>query len=248
MITELMLITIAVGAAIVLFVGISSRRRKQKEQEQKEVADSTERFKRDLENTANEIISRMETQAAQIENLLDDTSRSRTQLEGRIAELKKLLKKSEGQSTEIKDLLARLDDAVTDISLMQKQIDAVELKLKSAQKAPPPIPQIEAPKVPEQTPKVQPAEFEKVLAKSIAQEEKAEAEPVPAEEIRKKLSQKPTAKALEPVRQDFSPDSQAIREMLLAGKTVEEVARETKLGRNAIELVQQMMRRQLERR
>lgn len=39
-----------------------------------------------------------------------------------------------------------------------------------------------------------------------------------------------------------------IREMLLSGMSVEEVARETGLGRGAVELVQQMTKRQLERK
>ena len=38
--------------------------------------------------------------------------------------------------------------------------------------------------------------------------------------------------------------SDIIKEMLMSGMTVEEVARETGLGRGAIELAQQMARRQ----
>ena len=47
---------------------------------------------------------------------------------------------------------------------------------------------------------------------------------------------------------DLNADSANIRDMLLAGMTVEEISKETGLGRGAIELVQQMARRQLERR
>ena len=252
MITELMIITTAVGAAIVLLVWISNRRRKSKELERKEVADSTERFKKDLESTANEIINRMEGQASQIENLLDDTTRDRTQLEGRIAELKKLLKKSEGQSTEIKDLLARLDEAVEDVSLMQKQIELIERKLQAVQKLPPPSvqPQIEPPTVtikPAEPPDsktievraTQAEDFAKVLEQSM---KAADAPSKPAEKKVVPFQPKKITK-LEKVA-----DSAKIRDMLLSGKTIEEISRETKLGRSAIELVQQMMRRQLERR
>ncbi len=252
MITELMLITTAVGAAIVLLVWISNKRRKSKELERKEVADSTERFKKDLESTANEIINRMEGQASQIENLLDDTTRDRTQLEGRIAELKKLLKKSEGQSTEIKDLLARLDEAVEDVSLMQKQIELIERKLQAVQKLPPPSvqPQIEPPTVtikPAEPPDsktievraTQAEDFAKVLEQSM---KAADAPSKPAEKKVVPFQPKKITK-LEKVA-----DSAKIRDMLLSGKTIEEISRETKLGRSAIELVQQMMRRQLERR
>ena len=50
------------------------------------------------------------------------------------------------------------------------------------------------------------------------------------------------------VQKSENPESANIREMLLSGMTVEEIARETGLGRGAIELVQQMTRKQLERK
>ena len=132
LITELMIVLIAVGAGIIFIVWLNSRRRRNNEIDQQDIEESTNKFKQDLENTANEIIGRMQDQASNLENLLDHSERNRTQLEGRVTELKKLLKKSEGQSTEIRDLLARLDDAVDDINLMQQQMDLVERKINAA--------------------------------------------------------------------------------------------------------------------
>ena len=127
-----MIVLIAVGAGIIFIVWLNSRRKRNNEMDQQDIEESTNKFKQDLENTANEIIGRMQEQASNLENLLDHSERNRTQLEGRVSELKKLLKKSEGQSTEIKDLLARLDDAVDDINLMQQQMDLVERKINAA--------------------------------------------------------------------------------------------------------------------
>ena len=132
MITELMIVLIAVGAGIIFIVWLNSRRRRNNEIDQQDIEESTSKFKQDLENTANEIIGRMQEQASNLENLLDHSERNRTQLEGRVTELKKLLKKSEGQSTEIRDLLARLDDAVDDVNMMQQQMDLVERKINAA--------------------------------------------------------------------------------------------------------------------
>ncbi len=132
MITELMLILIVLGIGIVFVVRFNARKKQQNEREHREIEESTDRFKRELENTANEIIGRMESQASHLENLLDDSERNRTQLEGRVAELRKLLKRGEGQSGEIRDLLARLDDAVEDVQSMQRQMDEVERKINSA--------------------------------------------------------------------------------------------------------------------
>lgn len=43
-------------------------------------------------------------------------------------------------------------------------------------------------------------------------------------------------------------DSSIVKEMLLAGMSIEDISRETGLGRGAIELIQEMTRRQLDRR
>ncbi|MBQ7629729.1 MAG: hypothetical protein IJS81_05895, partial [Selenomonadaceae bacterium] len=58
-------------------------------------------------------------------------------------------------------------------------------------------------------------------------------------------------KELLPERRDLkleTTNSAIIKEMLLSGMSIEEISRETGLGRNAIELVQRLTRRQLERR
>ena len=122
MITELMIVLIAVGAGIIFIVWLNSRRRRNQELDQREIEESTSKFKQDLEHTANEIIGRMQEQASNLENLLDHSERNRTQL----------LKTREGQSPEIKDLLARLDDAVDDVNMMQQQMDLVERKINAA--------------------------------------------------------------------------------------------------------------------
>ena len=377
MITELMLILTVIGAGIIFVVWNNSRKKKQAELDRQEVVESTNEFKAELEKTATEIIGRMETQAAHLESLLDDSERNRAQLEGRVAELKKLLKRTENQSTEIRDLLERLDDAEDDVGEMQKQMDAVEKKINAAinvqipqqsilnnvpqivtpplmnplmqnpqaqpvvNSMPPPIvqppiirtpPPLEKPaeKIPEEKPK---EDFSKVLEKSM-QEETAktskvplppdrnsillsreikqpvkvvDAEPVKIDSSRKlsgtiaerqakvlaerknKSAEKNLQKKSEAIRKAAveainsaagneiviempeeksnpaeklkelkkradtekkleNSESVNIREMLLSGMTVEEIARETGLGRGAIELVQQMTKRQLERR
>lgn len=382
MISELMLILTIIGAGIIFMVWSNSRKKKRAEQDRQDVVESTNEFKLELEKTANEIIGRMETQAAHLENLLDDSERNRAQLEGRVAELKKLLKRTENQSTEIRDLLERLDDAEEDVGTMQKQMDAIEKKINAAINVqipqqpplinsmitpapitqpvmnpmqtlitPPPILRtsqpvqtppsvqvsqpvqvqqpVQAPPPPavEKTVEKPAEDFAKVLEKEVAkpvtappdrnsivlsQEVKRPAKVVEAEPVRiettRKVSgtiaerqarvlaerQKKTApkkseairqavaainnaagvepvtveipvetpkppeklqelkkrveKKVEPSRADTSSESANIRDMLLAGKTVEEIARETGLGRGAIELVQQMTKRQLERK
>ena len=364
MITELMLLLIAVGAGIIFVAWTNSRRRKQDALERREVVESTGKLKQELERTANEIIGRMENHVTHLEKVIDDSERNRTQLEGRVVELKKLLHKSEGQSGEIRDLLARLDDAGTEINAMQRKMDAVERKLNLAMTTPlpmqqpvamppmpqpimqpvaPPIPkvpvtQVTTPPAPPMNPLgpitapqiIRPPKvdadkpFDKVLEESLTEPPKPEvktprtsivlspenkqpmkvvdADPVKIEATRKRLSEAsaklaetlpaeerpptpppqrkrdvrraaldaikaaeqntPPEKPLEEPRKKPSPeilperrdlklettDSAVIKEMLLSGMTVEEIARETGLGRGAIELVQEMTRRKLNRK
>lgn len=141
MITELMMLLIAVGVGIVVIAWTNTRRRKQDNFERREVEESTGKLKQELERTANEIIGRMENHVTHLEKVLDESERNRAQLEGRVIELKKLLKKGEGQSGEIQDLLARLDDASEEVNAMQRKMDVVERKLNLALSTPLPIQQ-----------------------------------------------------------------------------------------------------------
>lgn len=163
MITELMLFLIALGAGIVFIAWNNTRRRKQEAQERREVEDSTDKLKQELERTAGEIIGRMENHVAHLENVLDESERNRALLEGRVAELKKLIKKSEGQSGEMRDLLAKLDDAGAEVDSMQRKMDVVERKLNLAIATPLPIqqpvamPQMTMPPVQQMVPPIKPA-------------------------------------------------------------------------------------------
>lgn len=318
MITELMIILTVVGAAIVVFVWTGSRRRRGENFEQEEVAESTAKFKQELEHTANEIIGRMENQATHLENLLDDSERNRTQLEGRIAELKKLIKRSENQSGEVRELLSRLDGAVEDVDAMKRQIEYVERRISAVSNtrpAAPPMPQQKIAAYQQPRPPVQqqpPARnFAQVLeqtasapvqvaqpsgktatrsaailpretpqpAAKLADSDAARIEAIRQNLIRNaaKMTAQTQAPASKPATQVRAPnlpavnrqaealipraqnpppqpppakkaDSLSIRDMLLAGMSIEEVARETGLGRGAVELVQQMIRHQLEKK
>ena len=245
MITELMIILIVVGAVIIFAAWTSARKRKQDDEERKDAEESAEKFKQDLEKTANEIIGRMESQAARLEKLLNESERSRTQLEGRTAELKKLLKKFDSVSTETRDLLTRIDFAVENVDALQRQLDSVEQKINSPQPA-----KVSNVRPLQQTPPLPPPKdnFAQILEKSMTENstprrsEQLSRTPPP-----RKISELP-AKNISPALEDsteFTGDSAAIREMLLAGMTVEEISRETGLGRGAILLIQQMLRRKI---
>ena len=150
--------------------------------------------------------------------LKNDSERSRTQLEGRIAEIKKLLRQCEVQSADMKNLLSRLDDKID-------EMDQRKINTKPAR-----------PSVTNSLPtasKTTTQGFAKVLEQSISEQS------TPA----KRISELPATEAPE----DSAAVREVVSEMLAKGMTVEEIARETGWGRGAILLTQQMMRRQNKR-
>ena len=72
-----------------------------------------------------------------------------------------------------------------------------------------------------------------------------------AEEISSRDEKKTSTEKILPERRENkleTTNSSVIKEMLISGMSIEEIARETGLGRGEIELVQEMTRRQLQRR
>lgn len=374
MITELMIVLIVVGSIMVFVVWNNSRQRRQQAEDQRIVMESTAKMKEELERTASEVIQRMETQATNLENLLEDADRNRTEFEGRLAELKKVIKHGESQATEIKSLLQKLSDAGENVEDLQRKLDAIELKISTRltmpmqvpmpmiQQVPSPIsppPMMRQPTYPQQPipqqaipqpsvpPPVQPApivepiveppveepsnearDFAAVLQRSMAEAQEAalskRAKPIPdrpsivlpstdkksnvvagrpvkietrttqATDTRStprtstprtstprsstptaqrqqapRGAQQPTPQRAQqaapqraaqqptPQRSTIAPQAAAalnapnaikIKNMLLEGKTVEDIARELGMGRGAVELVQEMTRRLLDRR
>ena len=140
MITEVMTLLIAVGAVMIFVVWNQGKRRQQKVEERREVEETTGKLKQELEKTANEVISRMENQVSGLEDLLDESEKNRTVLEGRVAELRKLLKRSEGQSTEIRDLLSKLEEASDTVEELQRRLETAEKRIAASMQVPMQLP------------------------------------------------------------------------------------------------------------
>ncbi len=374
MITEVMTLLIAIGAVMIFVVWNQGKKRQQKVEERREVEETTGKLKQELEKTANEVISKMENQVSGLEDLLDDSEKNRTILEGRVAELKKLLKRSEGQSTEIRDLLTKLEEASDTVEELQRKLEAAEKRISMTMQVPlqmpmqssmmsmspmnttpplmtpsmmssmmtpplmtPPLSNVPSPispppmlssrkgtsepaapkagtsnaaeptkdkqpstpaetskpkkmsreemkkaleKVSAESAKAEPKDFAAVLEKSMeksATETKAEVRPPAVPDRRPvvvsshanrgativnspepvKIENKRTrptstvesgrTSTKEPEKVSLN-NSAKIKDMLLDGMSVEDISRETGLGRGAVELVQEMTRRKLERK
>ena len=88
----------------------------------------------------------------------------------------------------------------------------------------------------------------KAAVEAIKAAEESSTIEVKAVEIPK---EKAVDKKVLPERRDLkleTTDSSIVKEMLLSGMSIEEIARETGLGRGAIELIQELTRRQLDKR
>ena len=89
---------------------------------------------------------------------------------------------------------------------------------------------------------------EAIEAIKAVEQQSEQPKPKPAAEPKKAP---PVKKESLPERRDLkleTTDSAIIKEMLLAGMSIEEISRETGLGRGAIELIQEMTRRQLNKK
>ena len=168
-------------------------------------------------------------------------------LEESIAEQQPAVRKSIVLSPETKKPVAVVDADPVKIEATRKKLNeaSAEMAKRSSEKV--------------ENDKAKPTQRKRRSSRSARDVRKAAIEAIKAAEQSNAVETKPTpppqetqiSKKILPERRDLkleTTDSAVIKEMLLSGMSVEEIARETGLGRNAIELIKELTRRQLGRR
>ena len=233
--TYLMALLILVGAAL---VGLSKflQRRKQlpyrQKEEQEDIERSTLQFKQELERSGSEIIGRLGEHVERLEALIREADRRADTLDHRLTELHTLSQSLDAQTEELRAAAAGAAAA-------------------RGAALPAPVERVDA------------DDFTSVLRHSIARDEerqlegrtapatyRASSEAIQqaahlAQAVHPKEAEDTTAPQGEESVQDTSASAAHVRALLLAGWSPADVARETGVGRGAIELMQEMMRRQL---
>ena len=261
MVVEVMGLLIVAGAVLVLFVRYQSRKSQQQVLEQKDMEDSTERLKQELERSGDAIIQRIGSHVDRLEHMVRETDEKEDLLARRIAELQGLRQGIQQQLAEGRLLQQRLAEQYQqDQQLYQqnqqlyRQMSATQAAMMAQRPAPP----AEAPPVWSRPPEVQrrpaeeaPPSFSQILHDSM--ERGAQEDPQiqdvyePSPEAHRMAQQ--GADSGEAPGNAEAPGSNAAnraRAFLMEGYSIEDVSRETGMGRGAIELLQQMVQHQLE--
>ena len=264
MMTEIMGFLIVLGAVIVILVRWQSRKEnKPAEMVHQDMRYATQQLKQELERTGNEITSRLEQHVMNLEQLIHEADRRKSILEGRIVELRELVKLGDEQMDALHTLRSEIVEAR---QLRQQLVDAgrqasAMVQGQSVMMAPAeernfsevlnqsmmqdrPM-QAYLPYIPQKEPvsyNVQEVAAP-VIPSNAAQYEVRE------ESVEKEIPQAAHIDMVEAVEEPLQEeqavtDSSRVRALLLNGWSVEDVARETGIGRGAVELMKEMMRRQ----
>lgn len=266
MVPEILGFLIIAGALLVLVVRYISRRQQGGDME--ELRTSTEQLKAELTRSADAVISRMGNHIQHLESLVRQADERNVRLEASMNEYKRLAGEMEERSAalnrelnEARKVIAELaayqsvplvppqpvvshvlknpanvqpltrvdvqDFAAVLQSSLERQEDMTQAAASAASAAEPAINAQQAAGLAEAMNR-RPEEMEERLTDSPA-EEPAKPEPEPARE------EKP-----------ISPNAAKAKALLRSGYSVEDTARETGMGRGAIELLREMNRRELE--
>ena len=263
MIVEVMGALIIVGVAMVLYVRYQGAKNQQpaREQQEHEMWDSTERLKAELERSGNEIIQRMGTHVSQLEKLIHETDEKTDMLNRRMAELQAVRQGIQQQLAEGRVFQQQLSEQYLQCQQVCQQMEAAYQRMSMPVRMPP-VAEFPASHSfsaqPLQTggiapdPQPPPQSFSQILQDSMERGEEQASMPQdvyePSPEARQ--AQMDAHNVGEGQKESSGEGSlnenvaAKARALLMAGHSVEEVSRETGMGRGAVELLRQMVQRQ----
>lgn len=261
MVPEVLGLLIIVGALLVLIVKFVSQRQKGVDTEELRI--STEQLKAELAHSADAVIARMGGHIKHLEDLLHKADERNVRLEAGLEEYRRL-------AGELEQRAAELNRELSEARKMLAELGAYQSRLVMPPAMPPIQPVQPVTQVMTQQPagtvmeRVDAQDFASVLQNSLEREAAAEsassemganaqqaaglAEAMnhnsePEEETPEPPAPAKTAPPSEmPLH---SPNAAKAKALLRSGYTVEQTARETGLGRGAIELLKEMNKRDM---
>lgn len=264
MITEIMGFLIVLGAVIVVLVRWQSRRENPPaEVMHQDMQYATQQLKQELERTGSEITSRMEQYVMNLEQLIHEADRRKSILEGRIVELRELVKLGDEQMdalhtlrseiVEARQLCQQLSDAEGQMSSMIRgqaagagsidESNFSEMLNRSMMQG------SSAQAYPSYSVQAAPVSYDEPAHVTMMAHERVPQQEVKAEPVEQEVTYTSQEGETEPVREQLQEEAVAtesarVRALLMNGWSVEDVARETGMGKGAVELMKEMMRRQ----
>lgn len=257
MIPEVLGLLIIVGALLVLVVKFISQRHKGVDTEELRI--STEQLKAELAHSADAVIARMGGHIKHLEDLLHKADERNVRLEAGLEEYRRLAGELEQRAAELNRDLSEARKTIAELSAYQaRAMVPPAMPVMTPQMAP----AMQQPAAPAME-RVDAQDFASVLQNSLERETAAEAagtemasaqqaaglaEAMNRSEVVEEtpeMSEPEPKEESQPAGPMHSPNAAKAKALLRSGYTVEQTARETGLGRGAIELLKEMNKRDL---
>lgn len=261
MVPEILGFLIIAGALLVLVVRFISQRQKGVDME--ELRTSTEQLKAELTRSADAVISRMGNHIQHLESLLRQADERNVRLEAGINEYKRIAQELEDRSATLNRELSEARKVVAELSAYQSMPVVPPQPVSHVLKNPANVHSLQQPEM---------QDFAAVLQNSLERQEEMPDSGVPgaepainaqqaaglAEAMNRRPEDMPEPIAPEPEEEQeepekkpepekpISPNAAKAKALLRSGYSVEDTARETGMGRGAIELLKEMNKRDLE--
>lgn len=237
-------------------------KRQQNSWDEDELVDSANQLKAEIERSADAVIKRMGSHISHLEQLLQQAEVRNRELEAQLAEARQLAMSLEQQGRQLDEQILTAKQTAQEFSVrwqnppVMPMMSPATMTPAVAVQQPPlmqhPVASVE---------RVDAQDFAAVLQKSIEREEQevhashvmgehqaaglAEAMNHRVAEVEADLEDT-SAAPQEEQEEGMSQNAAKARALLLSGYSVEETARETGIGKGAIELLREMNRRELE--
>ncbi|MBR3458003.1 MAG: hypothetical protein IKH16_07610 [Selenomonadaceae bacterium] len=254
MVVEVMGLLIVAGAVLVFFVRYQGRKSQQPVLDQKDMEDSTERLRQELERSGDAIIQRIGSHVDRLEHMVRETDEKEDLLARRIAELQGLRQGIQQQLAEGRLLQQRLAEQYQQNQQLYQQMSARQAAMAQQRQAVPaevPLAWTQPPEVQRRPTEEAPPSFSQILHDSM--ERGAQEDPQiqdvyePSPEARRMAQQAEDSKdAPGNAEEPGGNAANRARAFLMEGYSIEDVSRETGMGRGAIELLQQMVQHQMD--
>ena len=266
MVTEYLGFLIIIGALLVFGVRWWSRRQSDDAQDIEEMRTSTDQLKAELSRSADAVVSRMGSHIKHLEELIRQAEERNIRLETQLDESRRIGEDLQQRSDLLQRQILEARQVIQELSLRQTtttmstpmSLMQPASVMQSASQAP--VERVDA------------TDFAAVLQQSIARDEQSTQMAASMDTMQPMVSAQQAAglaeamthrPELQPAQADAAPQSVGssaadtaadsvppnatkARALLLSGYSVEDTARETGIGRGAIELLQEMSRRELE--
>ena len=261
MLTEILGLMIIAGTLLVLAVRYITKRQQRPLEEQQEMQHSTARLKEELERSGDAIVERLRSHVTHLEELIREADAKNALLDAKISESRRLEAEISQRTDELHLLLeqARASQRQFSAQLGPVRTDArnfASVLKNSIERDPAYVPAAPPPPAPQPTPAAPAADSRPAKTRDTAV-------PRPAPPARKQSSPSHSAQQAESLAEAMTrrqpeadqpgekegmqpgepnPGTAAAkaRALLLSGYSVEEVAKDTGLGKRAVELIQQM--------